>query len=52
MVPMKVRYSTRCARCQEWLLPGASAVRVYGRALWHPACARAYLASRGRTIAA
>jgi hypothetical protein len=51
MVSMKVRYTTRCAYCREWMLPGSLATRVYGQAIWHPACARMYL-TRRRTITA
>lgn len=34
---MKVRYTTKCARCQVEMQPGALAVRQFG-GLWHAEC--------------
>lgn len=36
-----IRRATKCARCQEWMLPGTVASRFLG-GLWHPVCAVAY----------
>jgi hypothetical protein len=54
---MKVRFLTRCGRCQEWMNPGTEASSEYG-ALWHTTCvllykqSRGLIAAKGRTLRA
>ena len=47
---MKVRYDTRCPRCNLWMRAGAIGVR-YARAIWHPDCLAQYLAHRKALVA-